>query len=76
MRYNSMSVGIEILKSKQQEVNQAIKSVYDIQFPKIDSFATEGHKLHYHFVLHDLIKRAKIEQDNLENIEILENQSK
>ena len=71
-----MSVDIETLKSKQQEINQAVKSIYDFKFPKFDSFATEGHMLHYHFVLHDLMKRAKIEQDNLNNIEILENQSK
>jgi len=69
-------IDIEVLKSKQKEVNSAVKSIYDIQFPKFDSFATEGHMLHYHFVLHDLIKRAKIEQDSLNNIEILENQSK
>ncbi|RAJ17536.1 hypothetical protein LX77_03862 [Gelidibacter algens] len=68
-----MSLDIEILKTKQKELNQVVKSVYDIQFTKFNSFATKGHKDHYHFVLHDLIKRAKIEQDNLENIEILEN---
>lgn len=71
-----MLVDIQTLKSKQQEVNQAVKSIYDIQFPKLNSFATKSHKDHYHFVLHDLIKRAKQEQDRLENIEILENQSK
>ena len=71
-----MSVDIQTLKSKQREVNQAVESIYDFQFPKFDSFATKSHMLHYHFVLHDLMKRAKIEQDNLENIEILENQSK
>tara|TARA_R110000868_G_scaffold261269_1_gene519354 strand:+ start:258 stop:473 length:216 start_codon:yes stop_codon:yes gene_type:complete len=71
-----MSVDIQTLKSKQQEVNQAVKSIYDIRFPKFHSFATKGQMLHYHFVLHELMKRAKIEQDNLENIEILENQSK
>ena len=66
-----MLVDIQTLKSKQQEVNQAVKSIYDIQFPKLDYFATKGHKDHYHFVLHDLIKRAKQEQDGLENIEVL-----
>jgi len=66
-----MSVNIQIVKSKQEEINQAIKSIYDIQFPKLNSFATKSHKDHYHFVLHDLIKRAKQEQDNLENIEVL-----
>lgn len=71
-----MAVDIQILKSKQEEVKEAVKSIYGIQFPKFNSFATKGHMLHYHFVLHDLIKRTKIEQDNLENIEILENQSK
>lgn len=71
-----MSIDTQTLKLKQKEVDNAVKSIYDIQFPKFDSFATKGQMLHYHFVLHDLIKRAKIEQDNLENIIILENQSK
>ena len=71
-----MSVDIQTLKSKQKEVNNAVKSIYDVQFPEFNSFATKGHMLHYHFALHDLIKRAKIEQDNLESIEVLENQSK
>jgi len=65
---------IKLLKSKQKYVDESIKKIYDIEIPKFDSFATEGHKDHVKYVLFKLKEKieenmAKVDKTTVLNIQ-------